>query len=333
MGDPPMSEGEAHVNVDLCDHARSGEFPTPEELEAGLGSGMSTALKTCVILVLLINMALFMVLLNKFRQNIPQNQIPCTVWVTTLFTVTPFVMTLMVFLPQSTELLLACFRVYEAMVISRFVELNLMWWGGEKQLMNNLGDDKTTRYNLPPLCCCLWCIKDKLITRKRIKIFRFLAAQMIYVNAFVLFIQMVMYTSGERDHHPSLTNPHTYAKAFGKISFFFGFWALFVFFKIEHQYNLLDGSKYMGKFTLMKFFFVIFLLQETIVETTAIKGVIPCIPYISGKAKGFLILSAVVTGEALLFGFLQFYYYYKFPKTELKEKATLLKQIDAKAVE
>ena len=123
-------------------------------------------------LVLIINMALFMVLLNKFRKNIPQNQIPCTIWVTTLFTVTPFVMTLMVFLPKSTELLLACFRVYEAMVISRFVELNLMWWGGEKQLMNNLGDDKTTRYNLPPLCCCLWCIKDKLITRKRIKIFR-----------------------------------------------------------------------------------------------------------------------------------------------------------------
>ena len=31
------------------------------------------------------------------------------------------------------------------MVISRFVELNLMWWGGEKELMNNLGDDKTVR--------------------------------------------------------------------------------------------------------------------------------------------------------------------------------------------
>ena len=32
-----------------------------------------------------------------------------------------------------------------AIVISRFVELNLMWWGGEKELMNNLGDDKTVR--------------------------------------------------------------------------------------------------------------------------------------------------------------------------------------------
>ena len=70
---------------------------------------------------------------------------PKTCWVTSLFFVTSFVLTLMVFLPKSTEFLMAAFRVYEAMVISRFVELNLMWWGGEKQLMNVLGDNKTLR--------------------------------------------------------------------------------------------------------------------------------------------------------------------------------------------
>ena len=89
-----------------------------------------------------------------------------------MFTGMSFVLTLMVFLPKSTEFLMASFRVYEAVVISRFVELNMMWWGGEKKLMNNLGDDKTLRYNLPPMCCCLFCLNNKLITRKRIKIFR-----------------------------------------------------------------------------------------------------------------------------------------------------------------
>ena len=36
-----------------------------------------------------------------------------------MFTVTPFMLSLLVFLPQSTYFLLASFRVYEAMVISR----------------------------------------------------------------------------------------------------------------------------------------------------------------------------------------------------------------------
>ena len=78
----------------------------------------------------------------------------------------------MVYLPKSTEFLMAAFRVYEAMVISRFIELSLMWYGGEKQLMSRVGEGATLRYNLPPLCCCLLCLSNKLITRRRIKIFR-----------------------------------------------------------------------------------------------------------------------------------------------------------------
>jgi len=324
-------EDEGGHQLELCHPAREGEFPEPDHLEHGLGYSTATALKTCVILVMLVNLGLFIMLMLKFYKNVPHAQIPKLVWVTSLFTVTSFVLTLLVFLPKSTEFLMAAFRVYEAMVISRFVELNLMWWGGEKQLMNNLGDNKTLRYNLPPLCCCFICMNNKLINRKRIKIFRLLAAQMIYVNAFVLFIQLVMASSGLQDYHPAADNPHTWMKFVGKISFLFGFWALFVFFKIEHTYQLLDGSKYIGKFTLMKFFFVIFLIQETIVEMLSIRGVIPCIPYISGKAKGFLILASVVAVEALIFGVIQFAYYYRYPNTKLKEKPEMLKQVDVKS--
>ena len=46
-------------------------------------------------------------------------------------------------------------------------------------------------------------------------------------------------------------------------------------------------------------------------QMLSIRGVIPCIPYISGKAKGFLILASVVAVEALIFGVIQFAYYYR----------------------
>ena len=123
--------------------------------------------------MLILNAVMFFILLAKFVKNIPQSQIPNTCWVTSLFSVTSFVLTLMVSLPKSTEFLMASFRVYEAMVISRFIELSLMWYGGENKLMNSLPEGATVRYNLPPLCCCFFCLNNKLITRKRIKIFRF----------------------------------------------------------------------------------------------------------------------------------------------------------------
>ena len=72
-------------------------------------------------------------------------KIPNTCWVTSLFSVTSFVLTLMIYLPKSTEFLMAAFRVYEAMVISRFIELSIMWYGGEKQLMGRLGEEATLR--------------------------------------------------------------------------------------------------------------------------------------------------------------------------------------------
>ena len=132
--------GEDEGGHQLCHPAREGEFPEPDHLEHGLGYSTATALKTCVILVMLVNLGLFIMLMLKFYKNVPHaqvlnhatelstlalailcGQIPKLVWVTSLFTVTSFVLTLLVFLPKSTEFLMAAFRVYEAMVISRSV--------------------------------------------------------------------------------------------------------------------------------------------------------------------------------------------------------------------
>ena len=72
---------------------------------------------------------------------------------------------------------------------------------------------------------------------------------MIHIQILMLFIQLVrnyfittkmifisiievMVSCGVADHHPTADNPHTYVKFFGRISFLFGFWALFVFFKV-----------------------------------------------------------------------------------------------------
>ena len=104
--------------------------------------------------------------------------------------------------------------------------------------------------------------------------FRFLAAQMIYVAAFVLFLQLVkllnqsfllmtdlfdefkvLVSTDIHDGHPSATNPHTYVKFFGVIS---------------------------------------------------------CSPFMSGKAKGFLIFSCIVLVQTLFFGLVQFLYYYRY---------------------
>lgn len=49
------------------------------------------------------------------------------------------------------------------------------------------------------------------------------------------------------------------------------------------------------------------------IQMVSTNGVVDCIPpYISGKSKGFIIFAGLVMVEALIFGILQFYYYYRF---------------------
>ena len=269
-------------------------------------------------------------------------------WVTSLFTAISFFTVLMIYMPRSTEFLLGAYRVYEAMVIGRFVELNLLWHGGEKELMRGLGENPRMRFNLPPCCCCLLCMKNSLVTRDRVKmvrcgitflmsllaihicIYRLVVGQMVYIQLFVLFLQLVFQFNDIHDGPLSLSNPHTYVKFAGRISFLFGFWGLFVFFKvstcllsmatnlthvllkIEHTFKLLEGFRYVQKFTVMKLILVLFLVQETIIEGLASRGIISCIPHLSGLARGSIINCCMVMVEAFILGVVNFYLYNRF---------------------
>merc|ERR1712142_512620 len=117
----------------------------------------------------------------------------------------------------------------------------------------------------------------------------------------------------------------TYVKFVGRISFFFGFWRLFVFFNIEKTFQLLEGFRYTAKFTVMKLMLVLFLLQETLIEGLAARGVISSIPYISGLARGSVINSSLV--KAVLLGLLNFFLYYRCPKV-LKIRKSPVEDID-----
>ena len=202
------------------------------QFQLGMGTLGTVGLYVTSIMVCLAKATMFAILVRKFLREVPERQVPDLCWVTSLFTAISFFTVLMIYMPRSTEFLLGAYRLYEAMVIGRFVELNLLWHGGEKELMGGLGENPRMRFNLPPCCCCLLCMKNSLVTRDRVKMVSLVVGQMVYIQLFVLFLQLVFQFNDIHDGPLSLSNPHTYVKFAGRISFLFGFWGLFVFFKV-----------------------------------------------------------------------------------------------------
>lgn len=309
-----------------CPH--EGTYPTMSQFQLGMGTPGTVGLYVTSIMVCLVNATMFAILIRKFLREVPERQVPDLCWVTSLFTAISFFTVLMIYMPRSTEFLLGAYRVYEAMVIGRFVELNLLWHGGEKELMRGLGENPRMRFNLPPCCCCLLCMKNSLVTRDRVKMVRLVVGQMVYIQLFVLFLQLVFQFNDIHDGPLSLSNPHTYVKFAGRISFLFGFWGLFVFFKIEHTFKLLEGFRYVQKFTVMKLILVLFLVQETIIEGLASRGIISCIPHLSGLARGSIINCCMVMVEAFILGVVNFYLYNRHPKVLEKTKRSLKNEME-----
>merc|ERR1712215_374645 len=142
-----------------------GTYPSLEEIKSGLGEGPAIAMYTCSVLVFLINMVMFIFLIIRFIKTIPSRQIPSHCWVVSLPTGLAFAQLLLIFLPGASEFLLLVYSVYEAVVIYKFVDLNLMWFGGEKALIKAVGENPVMRFNLPPCCCCFLCWRKIVLTR------------------------------------------------------------------------------------------------------------------------------------------------------------------------
>ena len=155
-----MTGSQKHGDNHTSSCPAPGIFPSVTEFQQGMGTPGTVALYSSSMIVLLTNSILLSILIRTFLKKAPRSQVPYLCWVSSLYTAISFFTVLMIYLPRSTEFLLSSYRVFEALVISRFttkyiclhsreicrfVELNLMWYGGEKSLMNKLGDNSRMR--------------------------------------------------------------------------------------------------------------------------------------------------------------------------------------------
>ena len=110
-------------------------------------------------------------------------------------------------------------KVYIAIALVKYIELTLSWYGGETQMLLEVGEETKVRLQLTtrisrtyyysafnvPLqvsyraipCCCICCCPSKTLTKGRIQFFKACVYQMPYVQAATIFV-MIVCTIGMR---------------------------------------------------------------------------------------------------------------------------------------
>jgi len=198
----------------------------------------------------------------------------------------------------------------------------MLWYGGERRLMALVGEGKTMRFNMPPCCCICICCMKVVLTRRKLKFLRFCIYQIVYVQAFVLFMTMVLHFSGYKFSGFNPFNPTTHFKILGKISFLTGFWSLFVFYKMQSTFNLLPPIKFTQKFAVLKIMFILIVFQELIIDSLATRKIIKCSPYFSAVGWGSIIHCSLLIVESSLLGLWSFILYIKYPTVDVKRPVT-----------
>jgi len=108
---------------------------------------------------------MFLYLARRFFTFVPASRRVPTLWVNSVYVVVALATTFCVVFPQSSHFVWLFYRVYLGMAMGYFVDLTLSWHGGEKGMLENIGDGKEINLRIGPCCLCFLCTNPTKLTR------------------------------------------------------------------------------------------------------------------------------------------------------------------------
>lgn len=279
-------------------------IPTVEQFYHGLG-GYAIALYTCSAVTMMIMTCQYLYLIYHFMEHVPATRRAATLWVNSVYLIASIMAFFGIMVPQASDFVWLFYRVYLGMAMCYFVDITLVWFGGESEMVSSIGDRNKVNFRVKP-CCWLVCLlpKETPLTRNKVRLLRGCVYQMPYIQSAMIFL-LVVFNLSETSEIGNLSpkDPYLYLMSGIMISFFIGLWALFVLFGVTQQYEMLSNYEYKKKAGLFKTMVIMTNVQGFIIDSMVNYNIIPCVSKeISAFAMGCIIKSVVTMIESIVMG-------------------------------
>ena len=282
----------------------SDKIPTVDQFYDGLG-GWAIALYTCSAVTMMIMTCQYLYLIQHFMEHVPATRRAATLWVNSVYLIASIMSFFGVMVPQASDFVWLFYRVYLGMAMCYFVDITLVWFGGESEMVSSIGDRNKVNFRVKP-CCWLVCLlpKETPLTRNKVRLLRGCVYQMPYVQSAMIFL-LVVFNLSETSEIGNLspTDPYLYLMSGIILSFFIGLWALFTLFGVTQQYEMLSSYQYKKKAGLFKTMVIMTNVQGFIIDSMVNYNIIPCVnEQISSFAMGCIIKSVLTMIESIVMG-------------------------------
>ena len=122
----------------------------------------------------------------KFLRYVPHNRIRQTFWINSVYSVVGTLTTLSIIFPKSGPFVWSIYRIMVGRAMSKFVELLLLWVGGQKTLLKSV-DTENINFRSPPCCFCLCCPTEVKISEKKLVLMKVSVYQVLRFEILQLF--------------------------------------------------------------------------------------------------------------------------------------------------
>ncbi|XP_043196213.1 organic solute transporter subunit alpha-like isoform X1 [Amphibalanus amphitrite] len=210
--------------------------------------------------------------------------------------------------PASDRLLRAVRLIYLSVSLSKFVELCLLYFGGESRLLAAV-EGSAVPLAVPPCCCCCRpCCPRPTITKRSIRVMKVLVYQLPFSVSGYFFFSLYLYSAGMQNVGEASGGPgYVILMALHAVAFLLGMYGLIMLETTTK--GQLQSLRYRAKFALMKFTVVIINIQKFIFSIVISTGGFTCTASMSPEVYGAFILNIVIAAEMLLFGVLNHWAY------------------------
>ena len=148
-------------------HNDSSDYPTFEEFQNSLGYPAFVLYGFGIFTSTLLLVQYVIMALNFFR-IVPHDRIRQTFWINSVYSVVATLTTLGIIWPKSGPFVWSIYRIMVGRAMSKFVELLLIWIGGQKALLNNVEKGTNINFRSPPCCFCLCCPTEVKISERKL---------------------------------------------------------------------------------------------------------------------------------------------------------------------
>lgn len=139
-------------------------LPTVEEFYEAFG-GYAIALYVSSAMFSIVLLIMLLYLVRHFFKIVPRDRLVATLWVNSVYVVVAMATTICIVFPQSSDFVWLFYRVYLSLAMGYFVDLTLAWHGGEKAMLENIGEGQEINLRIRPCCLCFICSSSTKLTR------------------------------------------------------------------------------------------------------------------------------------------------------------------------